>query len=133
MPYACHSWASRTLTGLLLGLLVTTWLASRPAGQVFRSGIELVQVTATVRDANGRLVGDLDRDDFEIAEDGVPQTITQFQQGRVPVSLGVVLDVSESMYGQRMDDARFALRRFLVDLLEPSDESGTTGLEIHLD
>ncbi len=91
--------------------------------QIFRSGVDLVQVTATVRDGDGRLVGDLVRDDFEILEDGRPQPITQFDRGRVPVSLGVVLDVSESMYGRRMEDARFALRRFLVDLLEPTDEA----------
>ena len=94
----------------------------RPAVPRFRSGIDLVKVTATVRDAEGRLVGNLTRDDFEILEDGRPQRITLFQQGRVPVSLGVVLDVSQSMLGQRMDDARAALRRFLVDLLEPGDE-----------
>ena len=88
----------------------------------FRSGVDLVKVTATVRDAEGRLVGDLTRDDFEIFEDGRPQRITQFDSGRVPVSLGVILDVSQSMLGQRMDDARAALRRFLVDLLEPGDE-----------
>ena len=88
----------------------------------FRSGVDLVKVTATVRDAEGRLVGDLTRDDFEVFEDGRPQRITQFDRGRVPVSLGVVLDVSQSMLGQRMDDARAALRRFLVDLLEPGDE-----------
>lgn len=88
----------------------------------FRSGIDLVKVTVTVRDAAGRLVGDLTRDDFEVLEDGRPQRITQFDRGRVPVSLGVILDVSQSMLGQRMDDARAALRRFLVDLLEPGDE-----------
>lgn len=91
--------------------------------EIFRSGVDLVQVTVTVRDADGRLVGDLGRSDFEILEDGRPQPITQFDRGRVPVSLGVVLDVSESMYGRRMEDARFALRRFLVDLLEPTDEA----------
>ena len=94
----------------------------QPRRGVFRSGVELVQVTATVRDVDGRLVGDLTREDFEVFEDGRPQPITQFQRGRVPLSLGIVLDKSESMYGQRMDDARFALRRFLVDLLEPTDE-----------
>ena len=88
----------------------------------FRSGVDLVKVTATVRDAEGRLVGDLTRDRFEILENGRPQRIAQFDQGRVPVSLGVVLDVSQSMLGQRMDDARAALQRFLVDLLEPGDE-----------
>lgn len=95
----------------------------RTAAQRFRSGVDLVKVTVTVRDAEGRLVGDLTRDRFEIFEDGEPQHITLFDRGRVPVSLGVVLDVSESMYGRRMEDARFALRRFLVDLLEPGDEA----------
>ena len=59
---------------------------------------------------------------FEVFEDGVRQTVTQFERGRVPVSVGVLLDISESMYGQRMGDARRALDRFLVDLLHPSDE-----------
>ena len=122
--------APQALGSLLVGLVVTAGAADSgvftqrgPLGQVFRAGVELVQVTATVRDLDGRLIGDLERDDFEIFDDGGPQSITQFERGRVPLSLGIVLDVSESMYGQRMDDARFALRRFLVDLLEPSDEA----------
>ena len=89
----------------------------------FRSGVDVVQVTVTVRDARGRLVGDLARSDFELSEDGVRQEITHFDRGRVPVSLGVALDVSQSMYGQRMAEAQQALRRFLVELLDPSDEA----------
>ncbi|MDE2905416.1 MAG: VWA domain-containing protein [Acidobacteriota bacterium] len=112
--------------GVLLLLALAAGAApaeeQRVAVPRFRSGVDLVKVTATVRDAEGRLVGDLTRDDFEVFEDGRPQRITQFDRGRVPVSLGVVLDVSQSMLGQRMDDARAALRRFLVDLLEPGDE-----------
>ncbi len=103
----------------MLSVLVA---AGHAQPQVFRSGIDVVQVTATVRDAGGRLVGDLGADDFEVFDDGVPQKVTQFQRGRVPVSLGILLDVSESMYGQRMGDASLALDRFLVDLLEPTDE-----------
>ena len=114
--------APHALSGLLAVLVVVVWVSDRPSGQVFRSGIEIVQVTATVRGADGRLIGDLSRADFEITENGVSQSVTLFQKGRVPVSLGVVLDVSQSMYGQRMDDARHALERFLVDLLDPSDE-----------
>ena len=113
------------LAGVLFVVLVagaSPLRGQRAAVPRFRSGVELVKVTATVRDAAGRLVGDLTRADFEVLEDGRPQRITQFEQGRVPVSLGVILDVSESMFGQRMDDARFALRRFLVDLLEPVDQ-----------
>ena len=112
----------RVFGALLAVLPIVLIVPDRLHGQVFRSGIELVQVTAVVRDGDGRLVGDLSHEDFEIFEDGVPQAVTQFQRGRVPVSLGVVLDISQSMYGQRMNDARFALERFLVDLLEPSDE-----------
>jgi len=93
------------------------------AEQVFRTSIDLVQVTVTVRDSEGRLVGDLRREDFEVFADGKAQVISQFQSGRVPVSLGIVLDISESMYGQRISDASFALDRFLVDLLEPTDEA----------
>lgn len=112
----------RVVGSLLAIVTLSGGLADHVRGQVFRSGIELVQITATVRDRGSRLVGDLERDDFEVFEDGVRQTVTQFERGRVPVSVGVLLDVSESMYGQRMGDARDALDRFLVDLLEPSDE-----------
>ena len=93
-----------------------------PGSAVFRSGVELVTLTATVTDGGGRLVSGLAQDDFLLFEDGVPQIITHFNQGRVPLSLGIVLDISESMYGQRIEDARFALNRFLLDLLDPSDE-----------
>jgi Ca-activated chloride channel family protein len=90
--------------------------------QVFRTGVDLVQVTATVVDGDGRLVGDLGRDDFEISEDGRPQALTHFTRDRVPLSLGVVLDISQSMFGQRIDDARLALEQFVADRLDPADE-----------
>ena len=94
----------------------------RRTDDVFRSGIDLVQMSATVVDEDGRLVGDLRREDFEVFEDAERQTITHFTRDRVPLSVGVVLDVSQSMYGQRIDDARLALDRFVADLLDPEDE-----------
>ena len=90
--------------------------------RVLRSGIDVVAVTVTVLDAEGRLVRDLPRDAFEVYEDGQPQTITQFTNERVPVGLGLLLDVSDSMFGQRIKDARVAVERFLFDLLDESDE-----------
>lgn len=89
----------------------------------FRSDIELVATAVTVRDAAGRLVATLDQDAFEISEDGVPQPIALFTKDRVPVSLCLALDVSESMRGRRMADAREALRQFLDNLLTPDDET----------
>ena len=40
----------------------------------------------------------------------------------MPVGLGVLLDISDSMFGERIEDARAAVDRFLFDLLDPADE-----------
>ena len=90
---------------------------------VFRTGIETVHVTVTVTDANGRLITGLAKDDFEVYENGVRVPVTQFSDRRVPVSLGLLLDISDSMFGQPIVDARGALDRFVGDLLEPGDEA----------
>jgi len=89
---------------------------------VFRSGIELTSITATVIDREGRLVADLTRDAFEVYEDGELQKVTQFSYERVPIGLGVLLDISDSMFGKRIQDARGAVKRFLFELLDPADE-----------
>jgi VWFA-related protein len=64
----------------------------------------------------------LERGAFEVYEDGVLQTVTQFTRERVPIGLGVLLDISDSMFGKRMDDARAAVDKFLFELLDPADE-----------
>ena len=115
----------RTLSALVL-LAATAVAAQVPAIQVerrprLRSSIELTVVTATVLDAEGHLVPDLPRDAFEVYEDGERQTIAQFTNERVPVGLGLLLDVSDSMYGRRIKEARAAVERFLLELLQPSD------------
>jgi Ca-activated chloride channel homolog len=93
----------------------------------FRSASELVTTAVTVRDAEGRLVTTLERNDFTIEEDGVPQPISMFTKERVPISLTLALDVSDSMRGQRMSDARTALAHFLNRLLAADDEASLIG------
>ena len=88
----------------------------------FQSGVDLISVTATVVDRDGHLVTGLPIEAFEIFEEGERQTITQFTNERVPVSLAVLLDVSDSMFGQRLVDARSAVERFLFELLDKNDE-----------
>ena len=90
--------------------------------RLFRSSIELTSISATVTDRDGRLISDVARDDFEVYEDGQLQTISQFSHERVPVGLGVLIDISDSMFGKRIQDARAAVDRFLFDLLDPQDE-----------
>ena len=78
-------------------------------------------VTVTVTDQNGAYVSGLQREDFVVYEDGVPQDITYFNTGESePVSLGLIVDTSGSMRN-KIDRARQALRRF-VDAIHPRDE-----------
>ena len=88
----------------------------------FKTAVELVNVNVTVTNASGRFVRGLTRDDFVVYEDGVVQSISYFSNERVPVSLGIALDTSGSMAGEKMLAAQDALNRFLFDLLGPNDE-----------
>src|SRR5262245_21508144 len=93
-----------------------------PAPFRFKSGVEVINVNATVSDDKGRFVRNLKMEDFTVYEDGRPQLLSHFSAERVPVSLGIVLDTSRSMAGARMRAAQNALDRFLDDLLDPTDE-----------
>jgi Ca-activated chloride channel homolog len=88
----------------------------------FRSGVELVNVTATVTDGSGRFAAGLQQQDFKIYEDGELQEITHFSNERVPVSLGIALDASGSMTEDKMSAARSAIDRLIFDLLGIDDE-----------
>lgn len=88
----------------------------------FKSGVDLVNVTATVSDASGRFVPNLTKDDFIVYEDGKPQDISYFGTDRIPVSLGLVIDTSGSMLGEKIEAARTALQQFLDELLDRDDE-----------
>src|SRR5438034_7591399 len=60
--------------------------------------VRLVNVIATVTDDRGRYVGNLAAEDFFIEEDGRPQKVSHFSQDNdVPISVGVLLDISGSM------------------------------------
>jgi Ca-activated chloride channel homolog len=99
---------------------------ARPGGDEqgfrFKSGVELINVTATVSDSTGRFVSGLRQDDFVVYEDDKPVTVSHFNAERVPVSLGIALDTSGSMAGPKIQAAHDALDRFLFDLLDKDDE-----------
>lgn len=106
----------------LVAAAVGVGAQSQDDGFKFKSGVELVNVTATVSDDNGHFVTGLTKDDFAILEDGQPQEIAQFSNDRVPVSLGILLDTSGSMTPEKMSSARSAIDRFIYDLLGKDDE-----------
>jgi Ca-activated chloride channel family protein len=115
----------------VLAILVTSLHAQQPSSPErskpdeqfrFRSGVELINVTATVADQSGRFVAGLRKEDFVVYEDDQPVEVTHFSAERVPVSLGIVLDTSGSMAGEKIREAETALDRFAFDLLDRDDE-----------
>ncbi len=89
-------------------------------GYILRTNVEEVVLNATV--VNGsQLVQNLSKDDFEIYEDGVKQTLLSFQHTDLPVSIGLVIDNSGSMYRKRPSVNKAALD--LVEASNPGDEA----------
>ncbi|WP_263368452.1 VWA domain-containing protein [Edaphobacter bradus] len=80
-----------------------------------------VRLNATVLDGSGRSIMDLTKDAFHVYEDGVPQTIASFRHEDLPVSLGILIDSSGSMYDKRPSVEKAALD--LVKLSNHEDEA----------
>jgi len=80
-----------------------------------------VRLNASVFDQTGHSIQTLDKDAFHVYEDGVPQTIASFRHEDLPVSLGILIDSSGSMYDKRnaVDEASLDL----VKLSNPADEA----------
>jgi Ca-activated chloride channel family protein len=63
----------------------------------FRIGVDLISLSVTVTDSNRRYVTDLDREEFIVIENGVPQPLTFFGKRGIPLALAVLIDSSASM------------------------------------
>jgi Ca-activated chloride channel family protein len=100
----------------------------------FRSSVDVVTVTAVVRDRKGRFVRDLGPSDFRVAEGDQPKRIIDFRaETDGPVKLGLLVDASGSMrVGQRAVDARGAARQ-LFSALRDSDEAALFSFDTRLD
>lgn len=98
-----------------------------PPAATFSSGVQLVEVYATVTDAKGGLMTGLDREAFQVFEDGRPQTIQAFAAGDFPLSVALAIDRSASMAGERLERARAAGRAFL-DALRPGDQAAVVSI-----
>jgi Ca-activated chloride channel family protein len=117
--------STRPGLSLVFALVLALVIVGVPRAQAptFRTGIDVVNIGVTVTDKSGRLVSTLTRDDFEVLEDGRPQSVSYFAGAGSPapdLHLGVLLDVSESME----DDIAFtrtAAIRFLNTLTEAQD------------
>jgi VWFA-related protein len=117
-----RAWTSCRILAAVAALAASSVPLHGQDGFRFKSGVELVNVNVTVTDRSGRFVSDLTQDDFVVFDDSKAQEVTHFSAERVPVSLGVALDTSGSMTGEKIRSAVTALDRFLLELLAPDDE-----------
>lgn len=119
----------RLVIVFLVSVLVEATGSASPQGPgtsqpTFRSGVEVVTVTAAVRDARGRVVRGLKRSDFEVIDTGQRREIRDFYTGDSPISLAIVLDISGSMaVGANIDRAREAIAVAMRSLRSGSDEA----------
>jgi VWFA-related protein len=89
-------------------------------GYILHTDVEEVVLNATVLNGN-RLVQDLKKDDFQVFEDGVKQSIVSFQHTDLPVSIAMVVDNSGSMAKKRPSVNKSALD--LIEASNPADEA----------
>jgi Ca-activated chloride channel family protein len=88
----------------------------------FSSGVQLVEVYATVTDAKGELVTGLRQADFQVLENDRPQEISAFAAGEFPLTVALGVDRSFSMAGEPLRLAKQASQAFLRQL-KPGDRS----------
>jgi Mg-chelatase subunit ChlD len=88
---------------------------------VFRSDVELVNVAVTITDRESRYITGLAVNEFQVLEDGVPQDLKLFTHERLPLSLAILLDTSQSMT-LKLPEAQHAATRF-VHTLAADDEA----------
>jgi VWFA-related protein len=91
----------------------------RPQANI-RIDSNLVLIPVTVTDPLNRFVTGLEKENFKLTEDKLPQEITQFSSEDAPLSVGVVFDCSGSM-GHKLDKSRQAVAQFFK-LANPEDE-----------
>ncbi len=125
----------RILQALAITLVPLSGWAQEAAEKqaTFRSGVDLVTVSATVRDGKGRLVKDLTQKDFEVIDRGERRTISEFRSEQAPLSLAILFDVSGSMdTADRSTAAKFAAHHLLNQLQEGRDEAGLFAFDSRL-
>jgi Ca-activated chloride channel family protein len=103
--------------------LVAVALPGLAQAPTFHSDVNLVNVTFSVRDASGKLIGDLSPNDVELLEDGVPQKIKFFSRtADLPLAIGLIVDASDSQE-HFFKEHHHHVEKFLKDVMGPRDRA----------
>lgn len=123
----------------LLYVLPALAQESRPAPNqqnqipTFRKNVNVVNVFFTVKDKHGALVPNLAKDDFQISEDGKPQTIKYFSaETNLPLTLGILVDSSGSMQNM-LPEEKVVAGDFLRQVITDKDLAFVISFDISVD
>jgi VWFA-related protein len=106
---------------VVLGLAV--FAGAQDSEPVIKVDVDLVNVLTSVRNKSGALVGNLEKSDFKIYEDGKEQVIKNFtRETDLPLTIGLLVDTSKSQE-RLMDIERRAADQFFSKVLRPKDEA----------
>jgi VWFA-related protein len=133
MPSVRNSLKLTAVTVLTLSLAFPS-LPQEPAqGPALKATVNLVNLFATVRDKNKRIVGDLKQEDFRVYEDNVEQKIAFFsKEVTMPITLGLLIDTSGSEQN-RLGAEQEAASRFLERVMKKGDEAMVISFDLDVD
>lgn len=101
--------------------------------ETLKVNVNVVQLFFNVKDKHGALIPNLTRNDFEVLEDGKPQTIKYFTaESNLPLTLGLLIDTSGSQ--QRVLEMEKEVgSAFLKDILRPKDLAFVISFDVNVD
>jgi VWFA-related protein len=103
------------------------------AVETFKVSVDVVNVFYNVKDGHGALIPNLQKDDFELSEDGHPQTIKYFSsESNQPLTMGILIDTSpsqERVLGMEQEVGA----AFLRQVMTPKDIAFLIGFDTNVD
>jgi Ca-activated chloride channel homolog len=116
------------LIAVTMGIAVTTLLAQQPRQPNFQAEVKLVRLLVNVKNSAGELVGTVDKEEFTVFDNGVPQVISNFERYTTkPISVALVVDTSGSTAKDWQYEVK-SIRKFLNALFKEGNESDAASL-----
>ena len=135
----CRLWNAALLRLVVLGMAIGSSQAQNDGQdqdqsmETFKVNVNVVQLFFNVKDKHGALIPSLARNDFEVYEDGKPQTVKYFTaESNLPLTLGMLIDSSGSQ--QRVLEMEKEVgSAFLKDILRPKDMAFVISFDVNVD
>jgi VWFA-related protein len=142
MPKVGRGWAVSAPVSILLLMVASVSSlgqeSAKPSDQdqsieTFKVNVNVVQLFFNVKDKHGALIPGLTKDDFEVLEDGKPQTVKYFAaESNLPLTLGILIDSSGSQQ-QVLGIEKEVGGAFLNDIIRPKDLAFVISFDVDVD